>query len=176
MKLIQTQTLTSAQPNITFSAIPQNFTDLYVLTSIRSTRPGPDNEDSVFVEFNGVTTGYTSRNLRGDGSSATSQSGSTALVLLNQNSNNTTANSFSNASIYIPNYAGSTNKSGSIDSVMEWNNIGAFQNIIAFLWSNTDAITSIKFRPNVGPNFAIGTMISLYGVTKGSDGIVTTSQ
>jgi hypothetical protein len=45
--------------------------------------------------------------------------------------------------------------------------------ISAGLWSNTAAITSLTFLPESGTQFEIGTTISLYKITSGSDGIVT---
>jgi hypothetical protein len=88
--------------------------------------------------------------------------------------NAVTANTFGNIQIYFPNYAGSTNKSYSVDSVTENNETVAYQTILAGLWSNTAAITTATFTAESG-NFAIGSTISLYKITKGSDGIVTTS-
>ena len=70
--------------DITFSSIPATYTDLLLLTSIRTNRTGTE-EDSVNLEFNGVGTAYTRRNLRGNGASASSLSGSDLLFLLNQN-------------------------------------------------------------------------------------------
>jgi hypothetical protein len=45
--------------------------------------------------------------------------------------------------MYIPNYAGSSNKSVSIDAVTENNATAAEANLVAGLWSSTAAITSI---------------------------------
>jgi hypothetical protein len=61
-----------------------------------------------------------------------------------------------------------------VDTVSENNATAAFQRIIAGLNNSTAAITSINFFPSSG-NFVAGSTISLYGITKGSDGIVTTS-
>ena len=151
--------------DITFSSIPATYTDLLLLTSIRTNRTGTE-EDSVNLEFNGVGTAYTRRNLRGNGASASSLSGSDLLFLLNQNADGSTASTFSNASIYIPNYAGSTNKSVSVDAVSENNATTAWANLSANLWSNTAAITSIKLTPNVGPNFMQYSTATLYGISK----------
>ena len=77
--------------------------------------------------------------------------------------------------MYIPNYTGSTNKSISVDSVTENNATNNLMNIQAGLWSNTAAITSILFTSDTAGGFLAGSTISLYKITKGSDGIVTTS-
>ena len=84
-----------------------------------------------------------------------------------------TANTFGNSVIYIANYAGSTYKSFSKDSITENNATAADQGVGAGLWSNTAAITSLSLT--VTSNMVAGSTFSLYGITKGSDGIVTTS-
>jgi hypothetical protein len=91
------------------------------------------------------------------------------------NGSGSTSNTFSNLSVYIPNYTGSTAKGVSIDSVTENNGTNAFQVIAAHLTNSTSAVTSIGFFSTTSSSFLTGTTISLYGITKGSDGIVTTS-
>ena len=64
----------------------------------------------------------------------------------------------------------------SVDAVGENNATQAFQIISAGLWANTAAITSIQLIPQSGGGtFVADSTVSLYGITKGSDGIVTTS-
>jgi hypothetical protein len=46
--------------------------------------------------------------------------------------------------------------------------------LTAGLWNDTTAITSLTLVPAAG-SFIAGSTVSLYKVTKGSDGIVTTS-
>jgi len=66
--------------------------------------------------------------------------------------------------LYIPNYAGSANKSASSDSVRENNATGSIQlRLVASLWSNAAAITSVKLVPDYG-NFAIYSTATLYGI------------
>jgi hypothetical protein len=43
------------------------------------------------------------------------------------------------------------------------------------LWSSTAAITSLAFSDISAANYLAGSTISLYKITKGTDGIVTTS-
>jgi hypothetical protein len=172
MTLIETKTLGTAAASIEFTSIPQTFTDLLIVSSLRSTRNA--GIDTSIIRFNGITTGYSLRELGGDGAAAFTGSSSTAGAGLATDAANT-ANTFANNSCYIPNYAGSTNKSFSTDTVNETNATTAYQILLANLWSNTAAITSFILTPNVGPNWAAGSTVSLYGITKGSDGIVTTS-
>jgi hypothetical protein len=170
MTLIETKTLASAQASIEFTSIPQDGTDLFILASLRSSA-----DTFLSIRFNGSTSNYTNRQLRGETPSVNSISrtddyvGNTAPVSV-------TANTFGSHSTYIPNYAGSTNKSFSIDSVTENNATDAFQALTAGLWSDTSAITSVRFAIfGGGGNLVAGSTISLYKITKGSDGIVTTT-
>lgn len=171
MKLIESKTIATAVATVEFTSIPQTYTDLVILISSRA---GVGDGNGITTRPNGSTTSATSRQLYGTGSSATSNSFS-AISSGFTNGSTETANTFSSSYVYIPNYTSSTNKSFSTDSVMENNATQAFHSIVAGLWSNTSAITSLSFVTSDAGNFAVGTIFSLYGVLKGTDGIVTTS-
>jgi hypothetical protein len=175
MKLIETKTLGTAAATIQFTSIPQTFTDLLVTFSLRTDRAALT--DTPQLRVNGATTGYTQRKLEGNGSSASSgtETGQTYLLLDTINGATTTANTFSNSSLYIPNYTGSTNKTMSSDGVYENNASTSFQRLEANLWSNTSAITSLSLLLFSGRSYVAGSTISLYGILKGSDGITTAS-
>jgi len=170
MKLIATQTLTSTQPSITFSSIPQNFTDLYITTSVRSDRSDGALSAGFGLTFNGSATGVSGRFLYGDGSSRSGGTSGTFLGLATSASS--TSNTFGNGAVYIPNYNSSSNKSFSVDSVSENNGTTADQALHAGLWANTAAITSIGFYFSPGGsaiNFVAGSTISLYGIGGAGD-------
>ena len=169
MKLIESKTLGSTQNAIEFTSIPQDGTDLVILCSVRTTNSGAT---GVYISFNGSTTSFSSRYLDGNGASVSR--GTLARYAGNATDSSHTANTFSNIMTYIPNYTGSTNKSYSTDSVTENNGTTAFQDLVAGLWSNTAAITSLAIASSPG-DLVAGSIISLYKITKGSDGIVTTS-
>jgi hypothetical protein len=113
-----------------FTSIPQDFTDLYVLLSLRGTTGSV--ADGIQFRFNSSTTGYSFVRLFGSGSSVTSDTGA---ALLWTNMSGTTANTFSNVSVYIPNYSGSTNKPYLNDGVTENNATSSFQAIVTGLWA-----------------------------------------
>jgi hypothetical protein len=176
MSLIETKTLGTAAASIEFTSIPQDGTDLVLLFSHRSS--GSGNGFQVALRFNGSTSNYSRRILFDDGSTVYSASGSSETLVrfsFSQHSG-TTANTFGNAAVYIPNYTGSTAKSFSSDSVNETNATNIFSRAIyAGLWNDTAAITSITILEQDSVNFAIGTTASLYKITKGSSGGVTVS-
>ena len=146
--------------SVTFSSIPATYTDLVVKVSSRT-----DNTDTpIYIYFNSDTTNanYSVRRLLGTGSAASSASFSAPYVIYADVSTYT-ASTFGNAEVYIPNYLVSANKSMSIDSVDENNATGAEAVLTAGLWSNTAAITTIKFQPLTG-NFAQYSTFYLYGI------------
>lgn len=142
-----------------FTSIPQTFTDLEILVSGRTTGAG----NGINITFNSNTTGYTNIAIQGNGGSVGSYG------TYNRNAgmfgySGDTANSFGSTKIYIPNYAGSTNKSYSADAVSESNNTIAYMNLVAGLWSNTSAITSISLVPMDGTLVQYSTAY-LYGIS-----------
>lgn len=165
MTLIETKTLVSSADGIEFINIPQDGTDLRVLVSIRAATSGQF--DNLELTLNGSGSNFTKRALYGTGSSVASISGSDGQIGYTS-ANSASANTFGNASIYIANYAGSTNKSISTDAVSEDNAATTvLQSIFANLWSNTAAITSLRVRTN-GASMAAGSTVSLYKITKGT--------
>ena len=148
--------------SIVFSSIPQNYTDLMIVVSGRGSSTASDAN----MQFNGSDGSF--RRLSGDGSAPSTDAAAGMIFFVGKSTQ--TANTFNNAQIYIPNYAGSTNKSVSIDSVSENNGTQGYQGIAAALWSNTAAITSISLLTT---NWVQYSTASLYGFKKGSDGITT---
>lgn len=170
-KLIAKTTLGSDAANVEFTSIPGTYTDLLLLASARSTLTTAGLVvDDWAIRFNGSTTSSSDRFLAGNGSSAYSGSngvsGGAAIYFGNVVGANSTADVFSNSEVYIPNYAGSTNKSVSITQVSERNGTESYINAIAGLWSNTAAITSIRIYSTRSANIKSGSSFFLYGITK----------
>lgn len=165
MRAIETVTVGSGgAASITFSSIAAGYTDLKLLVSGRCSTT----DTTATIAYNTGGT-YTRRTLLGSGSAATSN---TSAVDFRISQSGDTASTFGNSEIYIPNYAGSTTKSYSVDSINENNATAAFQAITAGLWNQTAAITSIVLTPGSG-NFAEHSTATLYGILAGSDGTTT---
>jgi len=157
--------------SIEFTSISGEFTDLFITISARSGRSATN--EAIRLSFNGSTTGFSDISINGTGSSVSSATGSRYAG--QAVSTTATSNTFGNVEIYIPNYAGSANKSYSVNSVAENNATYTVQTIIAGLWSNTDAISSITLTTDFANNFLEFTSATLYGITSGSDGSTTVS-
>ena len=106
MELIQTVTVGSGgAANIEFTNIPQTYDDLQVVFSVRSNR-STSAADAVLMRVNSDTgNNYTYRRITGSGTAATSnQETSVSYVLVSVvNTSTTTANTFGNGQVYIPN-------------------------------------------------------------------------
>jgi hypothetical protein len=168
MQLVSTVTVgAGGAASIDFSSIPQTGTDLLIVLSGRSTTAATQRKMEMLI--NGTAANTSSRNLAGNGSATSSSVISPYQSYWTMPGASAAANTFSNDSIYFPNYAGATNKSFSVDTVGEDNATLSYQNIIAGLNSSTGAITSISLKPDSG-NFAQYSTASLYIITKGSGG------
>lgn len=161
---IATTELTASQSTITFSSIPQGYTDLLISVSTRGAQSGVAEANR--IHFNGDTTNtnYTGKRLLGSGSAASSDQTATITPGFFNNLASSTANTFSNSTVYIPNYTGSNSKSYSIDTVTENNATEAYMALVAVRWSGTAAITSMTFTPESGNNFVQYSTATLYGI------------
>jgi hypothetical protein len=147
--------------SIEFTSIPNTYTDLCLKLSGRTSSTGSIYE-WVYIKFNSSTTGYSYRLLQGNGSSAASYNNTTQYAG-DITDGTATASTFGNYEVYIPNYAGSTNKSFSVDAVTENNGTTAVADLVAGLWSNSAAITAVNFTPRNG-SFVQYSTAYLYGV------------
>ena len=160
-ELISSVTLGTAAASIDFTSIPSTYTDLVLKVSARTSDASYGQVAN--LSFNGSTSNFTARTIYGDGGSVASNS--TARYGVWVSGSSSTASTFGNGEIYIPNYAGSTNKSYSSDAVTE-NNGGAttaYAVFISGLWSNTAAINQITLTAGAG-NFVQYSNFYLYGV------------
>jgi hypothetical protein len=188
MELIDVKTLSSTAASITFSAIPQTYTDLKILVSARDDRDGQPNTDlSLQVGYNEtINTGsiYSAKQLYGSGSTAGSQSSATTYLYLGMSNGPTsTASTFGNTEIYILNYTSANNKSVSTDGVSENNASTAYAVLNAGLISTSNPITDIKISAVYGSgNFVSGSTFYLYGISnvtstaKATGGIVSSDE
>ena len=160
--LIASYTAAGSVSSIDFTSIPSTYTDLAIYLSARQSRS--EVVSNTRIEFNGSSSNLSCRYIQGTGSAAVSSSSASYLFAASP-ANTSTANTFGNSFIYIPNYAGSTNKSVSWDAVTETNASNAEAYLVAGLWANTDAITSIELSSLSGDNFMEHSTAYLYGVS-----------
>lgn len=165
--LIASNTLGSSAASVTFSSIPNTYTDLVLRVSARTDEATVTNS-GLWIDFNGLNTNiYSSTNLQGNGSAATSYADPATNRFYSglATGAGATSNTFSSTEVYISNYLVSASKPNSMFTVNETNAAAINMRAVANLWGNTAAITSIRFTPG-GTNFVSGSSFFLYGIKK----------
>ena len=147
--------------NIEFTGIPSTYTDLCLKLSGRSNRS--QTTEFLSINLNSSASNFTAKYLEGTGASV--YSGTDTTYIGSIPAATATSSTFGSFEIYIPNYAGSNYKSISSDSVSENNNSLAYADLIAVLWSQTAAITSVKLVTNNASNFVQYSTAYLYGIS-----------
>ena len=163
---IQSTTLSSASPTITFSSIPATYTDLrlvFVGTEVEAT------QITKRLRFNGDTaSNYSTSHLGGNGTDTYSnQQANEAGIRL-------ASNQYGDGSIYpiftaidIFSYTGSKYKSVLINTSAEGNiavsGYGYNQRECG-LWRSTSAITSITLCYLNSSTWSVGSSLTLYGI------------
>ena len=171
MQVIAHQELGSPTNTITLKSIPQTFTDLLLVVSVRTTDPAF--YSGYRISFNTSQANFTRRILYGSGSGNGASEVQTS-AFFNANGAGATSNTFTNNSVYFANYTASASKSMSYEIILENNATTSLQLIGAGLWAVNDPISRLDLIAETS-NFVAGSSATLYGITKGSDGITTVS-
>jgi len=164
--LIASSTLTSTSSSVTFSSIPNTFTDLHLRGNTRDNSNG-FTQAYVELQVNNSSSGYSFnliRNNNGNTVSALAQSGTIWSEQYPAGSGSTaTADTFSPFEYYIANYNSTNSISWGSFGVAESNHTTTeATGITAGLWTGAAAITSIKITAS--NNFAAKSTFFLYGI------------
>ena len=167
--LIQSQTLSSSGA-VTFSSIPQTFTDLVLVCNVQSASGPSNNSVRCNLQFNSDTaTNYSTTRVVGNGTTAVSSRDATR----SQVDEVTAISSFGTGefctfTFNIMDYANTTTyktllqRSGNLTNI-EYKEVGAGVS----LWRSTAAISTIYVRGGGGNGtvgFAAGSTFKLYGI------------
>ena len=154
---LATRTLTGTAASVTFSSIPATYRDLILVTDATITQAS--STDGYGLRFNGDTgSNYSYVRMVGNGSTATSASGTTTYALAG--------------------VIGDVNKGLTMFQIMDYSATDKHKTVItrsngsfgnwtqasASRWANTAAITSVLLRSDGSYNFTVGSTFSLYGV------------
>ncbi len=161
-QLIASNTLSTGASSITFSSIPQTYTDLVVRLSARCDAASVDR--SLGIRPNGSSANDSNTSLSGNGSTASSTRSTVDFNAGRFTGANATANTFGSVEIYIPNYTVAQNKPMSVFGVAETNATTVTMRVNALLWSNTAAITELTIDTDTAPLFVSGSSFFLYGI------------
>jgi hypothetical protein len=161
---IASQTLSSAAASVTFSNIPQTYTDLVLVCNIAQVA----SNNSLRIRYNSDTgSNYSYTQLQGDGSSAVS--GRDSNLTSGLVAETTASTSLDLAVIaHIQNYSNTTTYKTLIG---RGNRVSSLVDATASLWRSTAAITTIDLAMGSGfpaNNFSSGSTFNLYGIANAS--------
>ena len=167
---VATQTLTSTSSTVTFSNIPQNYTDLRIVIS--GNQYTSASYGAYRLRFNSDSgTNYSSTYIYGDGTTAysaraTSATSGTSAGLV------TTTLGGSQFTLHLMNYSNSTTYKTILARGSEPSGVGGYNATATVnLWRNTAPITTITLAIGGGfPDFSFisGSTFSLYGIQAGT--------
>jgi len=161
-QLIEAKTLSTGTNSISFTSIPQTYTDLNLLISVRASTSA-----ELYLSINNnVGSGYRTLSMNG---SAPSSFGfalyQTAKAYLGEAEYSTmTADTFASASVYLPKYTGSTKKTLQTESG-QTSQTGAslYWYINGSIYNSTSAIDNLQVYISAG-NMIAGSTFYLYGI------------
>jgi hypothetical protein len=161
---IASQTLASTSSSITFSNIPQNYTDLVVVVNNAQSVSGTP---GICLRFNDDTsTSYSHTTMEGTGSAANTRRATSGTYI---NSGETvglspTSNQPGTAKFNIQNYSNASTYKPVILTYSQ--PLGTAPGIVAAVgsWRNTNPITSININAQATSTFASGLIINIYGI------------
>jgi hypothetical protein len=166
-KLIASQVVGSGGvSSITFSSIPQTYTDLKLVTSVRDSRTTGGAASQMLLTIN-VSPTINFLLIDAGSPFGSPYSATASAINIPIDGSNNTSSTFGNAEIYFPNYTSSNYKSISADAVAE-NNTGTGDylpkiQLIAGLFQTTTAISAITLTPYASPFVQYSTFY-LYGI------------
>lgn len=160
---IATQRLTSNTSSVTFSNIPQGYTDLYISLHVKNTGGAGYIVSWGGLQFNGNTTqsAYSATTMFSTSTNANASYQETQTGQLSMNVFRTDNNYYGTSFLHINNYS---------SNVMNKTVLGLSGGTTYFimpsvgLWSVLDPVTSITFVPEGGTNFASGSVFTVYGI------------
>jgi hypothetical protein len=158
---IASQSVTNTSTGtITFSSIPQTYTDLVVVSNL-----GMVTASRLYLRFNGITTNtYSDRYITGTGGAfAGSDINGNAMTVGGAWNGFSTSLDASNV-INIMDYKNTTTFKSLIARTANNKTGSGSVDALSGLWSNTSAITSVSLIG--GSNFLAGSTFTLYGILR----------
>lgn len=159
---ISTTTLGSATATITFSSIPQTYTDLVLV--IFGANSNADANDTGYMQYNSDTgNNYSDTIVYTEGNTPTSfrTTNSNAIGLWTIMGGTNTSR-YSSIIVNFQNYSNTTTYKTTLNRIGTPTSSGGWTNMSVGLWRNTNAISSILVGG--GSNWRSGSTFTLYGI------------
>lgn len=156
---ISTTLLSTSSASVTFSSIPQTYTDLVLITDCIG-----DNASYPQIRLNSDTgTNYSYTSLRGQSGSVTASRGSNQSWLYITGSGVYSTNSYQLGNIvFFNNYSSTTQYKTALARDNSYQGTPSID-YVCVTWRNNSAISTINIVPGNG-NFSAGSMFTLYGI------------
>lgn len=153
-------TLGANATTVTFSSIPQTYTDLILIVSSQGTRATYGGDLTVKINSDS-SSNYSITSLTGNGSTATSTRASNQSSLsLGGDIGPASTSTYTPTIIHFFNYSNATTYKTILS---RHNNAGQRVALICGLWRSTSAITQINLTAN-GYDYVSGSTFNLYGI------------
>jgi hypothetical protein len=166
--LISSQVLGSTASTVTFSSIPQTYSDLKLVYSYRdsnSSGVGIGNQYAYFNTQTGTLFSYICLYAYASSAGGTKNSNYGWLTFdLQPQTNGSTANTFDSGELYIPNYTSSSSIQTLSLSTSESNTTTVAITALAQLYRGSAPITSITLGTNGSDNYLTNSSFYLYGI------------
>lgn len=160
---ISTVTLSSSASSVTFSNIPQSYTHLRIVCSVRSDRSGAVNS---YIELrpNEVAESMTIMALVGTGTTRYGQTESAAARYMGEiNAASSTNFIYTQTEINLFHYTSNQNKGILTNFAHENDGTPAYAGFLYATWDGTSPITSFRLSDGLA-NFVSGTSFTIYGI------------
>lgn len=155
---------------ISFTSIPQTYTDLKLVYSLK---PASGGDIGIRLNFNSTTTAYSDIYIQALNTTSSPQppakgtnvfAGAAAYAGAMADSTLSGGNLATNSELYIPNYTAAQGKAFLVSATAEANrNLGFIEEVSSY-WGNNAAINRIDFVTNSSANFGQYSVASLYGI------------
>ena len=159
--------LTSTTANITFSNIPQTYTDLSIYAYVKTSEIGINDFGTLMVEFNSTagvsynTTGFYKLNTGTNTYYTSSMDGGCKVPFVF--TSGVSASLYSPVTMYIGRYSSASKRTVQWKSGAAKGSTSVYVSRGISTYENAEAITSVKFYP-ITNSLASGTEITLYGI------------
>ena len=160
IKIAQTVVSGSSTSVVTFSSVPQTYSQLLIVFQI-ATAPA---DATIAVNFNGdSTSGHYAWTEEYGQDSTTGADDNLTTTAIKIAGGTYTSPYPTSGQIMVPNYAGSTLYKGTFGQYSTWNGTHYYTVIVNGLWGVSSAITSVSVTA-LSADFAAGSVITLYGI------------
>lgn len=158
---LSTQTLGSPAASVTFSSIPQGYTDLVLMMNAGSSTTGTNFDIRVGNGSVDTGTNYSRTYMYGNGSSANSSRNSNlSFWAMPDMQTNTVQNT---STVHIMNYSNTTTYKTALTRA---GTASSATYAVVSLWRSTSAIDTVQIYPENASNFVTGSTFTIYGILK----------